>query len=268
MSTPEIDANVLQRYWVPMPDQFEKAADRLVEAHAGRIERYEVCRNYLNDRVHGFRIGEGSRQVLFLGTVHGHEPAGTCGLLALLDGLLSGRVPGSDQPYEPARRLLEQFAIDCVPMGNPDAARRYGSQVPNSYLPDTFTFGPEDSQRYRTLHSEPGIAFQRPRPPHFTPREVMEWRQTGKPMGSLFTEEGVELWKDWAHGRSPQIVAMRELLRLRRPELFVDVHQTELANCIFVPSGLRSDADQARHARLAHAAYDDLERTGIIYADS
>src|SRR5262245_31340530 len=118
MSTSEVDANVVERYWVPMPEQFERAADRLAEAHGDRVERYEVCRNYLNDRVQGFRIGEGSRNVVFLGTVHGHEPAGTCGLLALMDGLLRGRVPGSDEPYEPAGRLLRELAIDCVPMGN------------------------------------------------------------------------------------------------------------------------------------------------------
>jgi hypothetical protein len=83
MSDASVDGRIIERYCVPMPDAFERASSQLVEQYPGRIERYELCRNHLNDRFYGFRLGHGSRNVVLLGAVRGREAAGTCGLLAI-----------------------------------------------------------------------------------------------------------------------------------------------------------------------------------------
>ena len=265
MADTRTEAMTEEKYWTPTPEGFVRATERMLETYGERVNRYELCRNYLDEPVYALRIGRGTRNVVFLGCVHGHEPAGTCGLMALMDGLLGGKVPGSDDSFDPAPMLLNEFSIECVPMANPDGARRFAAQVPDSYPGLTFTNDPEDVERMARIHSEPGHTLGKLRPPHYTPQEVMEWRMTGKPMGTLFTEEGVELWRDWAHGRSMQMVALRELLRLREPELFVDVHQHQIGSRIFLPSGLRAHGDRRKHERLAEAAYDALEAAGIAF---
>jgi hypothetical protein len=252
-----------QRYWSPTPEQFQVAAERLSATYPGALQRYELCRNDLGESIEVFRFGQGALSVLLLARVHGHEPAGTCGLLALMDGLLSGRVPGSCITFAPAKALLEQLSIECVPMANPDAARRFAAQVSDSYAPTQFASTREDSERYMQVHSEPGLTLNKRRPPHFTPEEVMAWRQTGKPLGTVFDEQGVELWRDWAHGRSMQVVALRELLRLRRPGLFVDIHTHEQGTQIFRPTGLKSEADRLQHEHLGLAACEAMRRAGI-----
>lgn len=257
------DAVIEECYWVHSPELFERAGTRLLETYPDHIQRYHLCTNDLGEPVWVFRLGHGQRNVVLLGRTHGHEPAGTCGLVALMDGLLSAKVPGTNMPYDQAERLLHGFTLECIPMVNPDAARRWASQVRDSFPALDYTNSPEDTRRLREIHSEPGLTLGKERPPHFTAEEVIEWRRHGKSMGSLFTEEGVELWMDWAHGRSMQIVALRELLRLRQTVLFVDIHQQELPSQIFIPTGLRTEEDRRRHEYLAEAALDAIEGAGI-----
>jgi hypothetical protein len=263
MTTSQTAAAIEARYWVPTPDLLQRATERLLQAYPHDILRYPLCRNDLGETIHFFHLGSGPRHVVLLGGVHGHEPMGPCGLAALMDGLLSHRVPGSDEPFAAAETILQAFSMDCVPLLNPDAARRWGAQVRDSYPALQWSDSAEDFEAFRRIHSEPGLTLHKGRVPHFTPEEVINWRKTGKPMGSLFTEEGVELWKDWAHGHAMQTVAMRELLRLRRPVLFVDIHGDVLADQLFIPYGLRSEADRRRHEELATAAYDALEANDI-----
>lgn len=258
-----ISAAIEERYWYPSPEQFGAASDQLLQRHPDALRRYELCQNDLAEPIYVFSLGRGPRRVVLLARVHGHEPAGTCGLLALMDSLLSGREPGTEAPFEAAHSLLDEYTIECVPMANPDAARRFAAQVRNSYAADQFALTREDSERYMRVHSEPGLTFHKRRPPRFTPEELIAWRQTGKPLGVLYDEQGIELYRDWAHGRSMQIVALRELLRLRRPVLFVDIHTHERRTQVFLPAGLRSEDDRLRHERLGLAVYEALKRAGI-----
>ena len=78
---------LVQRYWVGSPELFSERMREIVELHPDKIEAFELCKNNLEQPVPGFRMGKGSKHVFLLGREHGHEPVGTCGLAAPMEGL-------------------------------------------------------------------------------------------------------------------------------------------------------------------------------------
>ena len=251
-----MNVDLVERYWVHTPELLAARLAELVEQYPGMIESFELCKNNVGDSVPGCRMGKGPRHVFLLGREHGHEPVGPCSLTALVESLTTATRPGSDRSFPEAPVILEAMTLHIFPVMNPDGAHRFASQVPESFPGSYFTYGQEDSDRYRQVHSEPGLTLNNNRPPHYTPEEMATWRQTGKPIGSLFTEDGVELWMDWDHDKAPQTRALKEQMREFPPSLFVDVHAWESPTQILMPKA--DDAEAARLQALGALVYDAL----------
>ena len=222
-----VSQDLVQRYWVHTPELFDERMDEILRLHGRVIDGFELCKNNAGEVVRGFRMGRGKRHVFLLGREHGHEPVGTCGLTALMEGLATGTVPGSGRPYPDAANLLDRLTLHLFPLTNVDGARRFAAQVPDSFPGTFFKYCKEDSDRYRAIHSEPGDFLKHERPPHFSDEEMARWRKTGRPIGSLFTEDGVEMWLDWKYEKSPQVRALKRAMHESPPVLFVDVHAWE-----------------------------------------
>jgi len=255
--------DLVQRYWVDSSDLFSERMREIVELHPDKIEAFELCRNNLGQTVPGFRMGEGTKHVFLLGREHGHEPVGTCGLAALMEGLAEAKVPGSSQRFDEAEEILSHMTLHMFPLMNPDAADRMSRQVKDSFPASQFAYSQEDSDKYRLVHSEPGLTLNNDRPPHYTPEEMKIWRKTGNPMGTLFTEDGVELWMDWQHDKAPQTRAIKELLYESPPYLFVDIHGQEAASGLAMPNGSDDEIDRGR--RLGNLLYEALEAASLPF---
>jgi hypothetical protein len=209
-------------------------------------------------------MGKGSKNVFLLGREHGHEPVGTCGLTALIEGLVEGRIPGSDHKFPLAEKLLKRFKFHIFPLMNPDAAERFSRQVRDSLPALQFRYSKEDSERYRTIHSEPGVMLGKGRPPHFTNEDLEAWRKTGKPIGSLYTEDGVELWMDWKYEKAPQTRALKKLMHAMKPSLFVDIHAWETETALLMPAQM-DDESLNLHRTLGSLLYNRLEEASIPF---
>jgi hypothetical protein len=256
--------NLVERYWVDSPKLFAERMKELVALHPDKIEPFELCQNNLGQSVPGCRMGKGTKHVFLLGREHGHEPVGTCGLAALMEGLAEAKVPDSNQQFSAAEAILDSLTLHLFPLMNPDAADRMSKQVKDSFPADQFIYSKEDSDKYRLIHSEPGLTLNNDRPPHYTPEEMEIWRQTGKPIGTLFTEDGVELWMDWHYNKAPQTKAIKKLMYASPPYLFVDIHGQEAASGLAMPAGL-SDEGMTRHRRLGNLLYEALEEVSLPF---
>ena len=230
-----MENKLVNRYWVDSPKLFEERMKEIVELYPNKIEAFELCKNNLGQSIPGFRMGKGAKHVFLLGREHGHEPVGTCGLTFLIEGLAQGMMPFSSQQFSEAEEILEKLTLHMFPIMNPDGADRMAKQIKDSFPASVFTYSQEDSDKYKLIHSEPGLTLKHDRPPHYTPEEMEIWRKTGKPIGTLFTEDGVELWMDWKYDKAPQTRAIKKLLNGSKPILFVDIHAWETDTQIIMP---------------------------------
>ena len=253
---------LVERYWVHSLELFDARMKELLQLYPDQIEAFELCRNNAGDPVAGFRMGRGKKNVFLLGREHGHEPVGPCGLVALMEGLATCKTPDTGQPFPQAKTILERAKLHMIPIMNPDGARRFAEQVPDSFPATFFKYCQEDSNRYRAIHSEPGDYVKHDRPPHFSEEEMARWRQTGRPIGSLFTEDGVELWIDWMHEKSPQVRAVKEQMRAARPDLFIDIHAWETGTSLLAGTS-GDEAALRREMELGARLCDALERAGL-----
>ena len=256
--------NLVERYWVDSPKLFEERMKEIVGLHTDKIEAFELCKNNLGQSVPGFRMGRGLKNVFLLGREHGHEPVGTCGLAAFMEGLAEARAPASAQKFGESEEILDKLTLHMFPLMNPDAADRMSKQVKDSFPADQFTYSNEDSDEYRLIHSEPGLTLNNDRPPHYTSEEMEIWRKTGKPIGTLFTEDGVELWMDWKYDKAPQTRAIKKLMYASPPYLFVDIHGQEASSGLAMPAGL-SDEGMNRHRGLGNILYEALEGASLPF---
>ena len=255
--------SVVERYWLDDPQHFFEKASKVLSGHADAVEVFELCTTTEGIPVSGFRIGTVDESVFVLGGVHGHEPGGPSGLLALAEGLLSATVPGTQQAFDSAHSILSDFTVHVFPLLNPDAARRYASQVPESFM-GNLRYCQEDSDRLVAVLHEPGLVLGKRRPPHFSAEEVAMLAKTGKPMGSLFTGDGVELWKDWAHDVAPQTRALKKLMKSSTPRLVVDVHGDAKVTTIYCPVDLQTEHVPV-YKSLGRHVYDALSHAGLPF---
>lgn len=258
---------LVERYWVDSPKLFEERMQEIVELHPNKVESFELCKNNLGQSVPGFRMGRGTKNVFLLGREHGHEPVGTCGLAAFMEGLAEARVPASSQSFSEAHEILNNFTLHMFPLMNPDGADRMSKQIQDSFPASQFAYSKEDSDKYKLIHSEPGLTLNNNRPPHYLPEEMEIWRKTGKPIGTLFTEDGVELWMDWQYEKAPQTKAIKRLVHAWPPSLFVDIHAWETSTELLMPAGL-SDEEMKRHRRLKNLLHDALEANSLPFRRS
>jgi len=200
------------------------------------INKDSVCKTSSDIPVPGFLMGQGKRHVFLLGRVHGHEPAGTCSLVAPMEGLAKSKVPASEHQFKEAQRILNNFKLSIFPMLNPDAAERFSSQIGDSFPSEQLGYSEEDLQKLLAILHELGLTLSKCRLPYYTPEESKILDEIGKSMGTLFTEDGVELWKDWVYEMAPQTRVVKKLMCASRPVLLVDVHQHYHPTTIFTPS--------------------------------
>ena len=258
-----MEADLVECYWVHTPELLSERMAEIVALYPGRIESLELCKNNVGDSVPGFRMGGGPTHVFLLGREHGHEPVGPCGLTALVEGLANASVPGTGEAFPEAAEILEGLTLHLFPLMNPDGARRFGSQIPESFPGTHLRYCQEDSDRYRVIQCEPGLYLDKPRPCHFSAEDMAIWRKTGKPIGSMFTEDGVELWQDWEHDKAPQTRALKEQMRSFPPELFVDIHAWQCPTSVMIP---KMGADEtARHEALAGLHYNSLSAADLPF---
>jgi len=259
--------DLIERYWVDGPKDFERRMKGIVALHPDKIEPFELCKTSSDIPVPGFLMGQGKRHVFLLGRVHGHEPAGTCGLVALMEGLARSKVPASEHQFKEAQRILNNFKLNIFPMLNPDAAERFSSQIRDSSPSEQLGYSEEDFQKLLAILHEPGLTLSKRRLPYYTPEESRILDEIGKPMGTLFTEDGVEIWKDWAYERAPQTRALKKLMCASRPFLLVDVHQHYHPTTIFTPTELH-ERDVLLYKKLGGLVYDSLEKAAIPFEPS
>ena len=262
-------SQLLRRYWVDSPSRFYARIRESTTRHAGVIEAFELCRSASGLMVPGYRIGHGTAHAIFLGRVHGHEPSGTCGLTALMDGLAGGVSPDGDEPFPKAEAILNEMTLHVFPLVNPSAAERYSSQIEDSYIGAVAAEARSQGRFEEWLHEayepvlhEPGLMLNKRRPPFFTAEEMEAWAASGKILGTLFTEDGVELWKDWVNERAPQTRALKQYIRDCEPVLLVDVHNDSPPTRICPPTVV-DGKDSERFQALGSAVYAALEEAGI-----
>jgi len=259
-----IKYDLIERYWIDSPKAFGQRMKEIVDLHPSEIETFELCKNSLGQSVPGFRMGIGPRNVFLSGREHGHEPVGTCGLTALIEGLAKAKIPGSNRRFPPAEKILKHFTLHIFPLMNPDGAERFSRQVKNSFPAAQFSYSQKDTERYRVILSEPGITLGKGRPPHFSNEDLEVWRKTGKPIGSLYTEDGVELWLDWEYEKAPQTRALKRLMYESRPYLFVDIHAHEGLTTLMVPAEL-DDEEMSLHKHFGSLVYNSLRKASIPF---
>jgi len=258
---------IVERYWVDTPEAFKNRITEIVSLHPEKIESFELCKTASGISVPGFRMGQGEKTVFLLGREHGHEAVGTCGLVALMEGLANSKVPGSEKTFRQAEKILDQLTINIFPMLNPDGARRYASQIPNSYPASVLKYCRADYEKYQKILFEPGITLNNPRPSYFSSEEIKILHRIGKPMGTTYTEDGVELWMDWINERAAQTKALKKLMSASKPVLLVDIHAHEHLTTIFTPTEIRRE-DVASYKKLGSLVYDALEKASIPFAPS
>jgi len=254
--------DLIERYWVDSPKAFERKTKEIVTHYPNQIKPFELCKTSSGIPVLGFLVGQGKRHAFLLGRVHGHEPAGTCGLVALMEGLAREKVPGSEHRFKGAQRILNSFKLNIFPMLNPDAAERFSSQIRDSFPSEQLEYSQEDFQKLLAILHEPGLTLNKRRLPHYSPEETKILEKIGKPMGTLFTEDGVELWKDWAYEKAPQTSALKKLMCASKPVLLVDVHQHYHPTTIFTPTELH-ERDVLLYKKLGGLVYESLEKASI-----
>jgi hypothetical protein len=257
----------VDRYWVPDPRDFEDRSTEILSLYPSVITSFELCKAASGDLVSGFRLGRGKRRGFLLGRVHGHEPSGTCGLTALMEGLASGKSPDTGEQFEEAQVILDEWTLDLFPMVNPSAAGRYSSQIEDSYIGEKASSAKEEGRfeewlrkEYEPVLHEPGLILKKRRPAYFTSEDLRVMETLGRPMGSLFTIDGVELWKDWVNQRAVQTRALKNRMTEHRLDLLVDVHNDSPPTRICPPTEAREDA---LYQRLGGAVYRGLGRAGI-----
>ena len=188
-------------------------------------------------RLQYFRHGHGPQRIVFIGRIHGHEPAGTSGTIAFLKTLMDSSVTEFDG-------WRKKYTLDIIPMVNVDAAIRYAAQVPDSYPSNRFEKTEKDYLEYKNILTAPGkelfddLDMRIHRLAPVTMDKIKERRIT---LGTLYSEEGIELARDWSQQQSIYIKALLQFLQKEKTDYFVDIHCHELPSRIYLPFTEKTD---------------------------
>ncbi|MDD5599050.1 MAG: M14 family zinc carboxypeptidase [Victivallaceae bacterium] len=184
-----------------------------------------------------FRYGHGAERIVFICRIHGHEPAGTSGAIAFLKTLAPDKVDFSG--------FDAKYTIDVIPMVNVDAAVRYARQVPDSYPGNRFKENEEDYSEYKNILTSPGREmFSNPemRVHHLDKTTLKEMQKKHILPGTVYSEEGIELARDWPEQKSKHIKALLQFLQQEKTDYFIDIHCHEKPTEIYVPFTEKPDS--------------------------
>jgi Zinc carboxypeptidase len=183
-----------------------------------------------------FRYGHGPKRIVFICRIHGHEPAGTSGAIAFLRTLIASK--DTDFMHK------DKLTIDIIPIVNVDGAIRYAQLVPESYPKNRFKETDEDYLEYKNILTSPGRdMFDNldMRVHHLDAATMTEIENKHIPLGTLYSEEGIELARDWSEQKSIHINALLEFLQEKKTESFINIHCHERPTEIYVPFTEKSD---------------------------
>ena len=184
-----------------------------------------------------FRYGDGSERIVFISRIHGHEPAGTSGTIAFLKTLMDQSITAFDDWWD-------KYTLDIIPMVNVDAAIRYAAQVPDSYPPNRFKRTEKDYLEYKNILTSPGKELFDDldmRVHHLDAITMTKIKDQHITLGTLYSEEGIELARDWSQQQSIYIKALLQFLRKEKTDYFIDIHCHELPSQVYQPFTEKAD---------------------------
>ena len=259
------------RYW------FFRASDgldrfrRLAFAHVNECAFGEIARSASGLPVYSFRMGKGSRPIVFISGMHGCEPSGPRGLLALLDALLGGQKPFNISVD--TSKLLSAITLYVIPLINPGGAERYSTHFPDSWHG---TWIPEWTEankvRFMGEANQPTEYFfgsyVKKAPMRFSPAQIAQWEATGHSLGSSLTDDGLDMWFDWDDTRGRETAALKQLLQVIRPYWVVDFHNFMYPTEVFAPSGYSQASLAQEELALAASIHEDWRRHKLPFHDA
>ena len=254
-------------FWFFRVEEGLKLVRRIARKHRELVWLEEMGWSSAGRPLLAVRFGRGPQRLAILSGMHGCEPSGPRGCLALADALLSGRGPdGAD--LRPLRQaILEKQTVCLVPLMNPDAAARFARHFPDCWHGTWYKTWEEAKELFLAEGNEPqghftGSNWKKP-PMYFTPAQVAEWTAGGHELGSSLTAAGVDIWFDWESFRAVETHAVRDLLDRFRPHAVVDIHNFMFPTEVFAPTVYSSAARAERETALALAMEAALDRARL-----
>lgn len=231
--------------------------------------------NLLNDKAEVplwvFSYGTGLRHILFIGRIHGHEPAGTSGIIAFLEAIMQQHDWQGNDITAFTEQLQSEFTLHFIPMVNPDAAARYVCQVKDAYPGAAFAENETDYMEYKNILTAPArdlydnINIRADKIPQ---ADISQAAHQGIALGTLYSEAGIELFYDWTRQESPQIQALTKYIDRHRITSFVDIHCHELPTNIYIPMTAAARNEAEKFIRCGNFLLDQLRVAGIACSKS
>lgn len=243
---------------------------QLANRHLEAVECGEIARSASGLPVYHFRLGRGPRAVALLSGMHGCEPSGPRGLLALLDSLLSDARPfGQALDRE---RLLSRLTLHVFPMINPGGAERLALHFPDSWH-GTWIGDWTDANKTRFFAeaNEPNHflygTYVKKAPMRFTPEQIAAWRATGHLLGSSLTDQGLDMWFDWDDTQGAETQALKRVLSAVRPYCVLDLHNFMFPTEVFAPTVYSQGDWAAEETALATAMQQAWRAHNLLFHD-
>jgi len=259
------------KYWFLRPADGFNLFRQIAFANSDSCSFCEIARSASDLPVYRFRIGNGPKHIVLMSGMHGCEPSGPRGLLAILDALLSGSAPFGISLN--GSKLLTALTIHVLPLVNPGGAGRYSAHFPDSWH-GTWLRDWTDANKTRFLAeaNQPSAFFfgsyVKKAPMRFSPEQIAQWEATGHVLGSSLTDDGLDMWFDWDDTRGRETLALKRLLGSVRPDCVVDFHNFMFPSEVFAPT-ISSEGPIAREeAKIAASIQEAWRGRNLRFHDA
>jgi Zinc carboxypeptidase len=216
--------------------------------------------------LYAFRCGTGRRNALFIARIHGHEPAGTSGIIMFLNSIIKKMDLDGNDISSFVERLFSEFTLHFVPMVNVDAAIRYEKQVKESYPGNIFSENETDYLVYKNILTSPARDLYNDiniRSEKISQVDLKKIDFLGIALGTLYSESGIELFYDWKRRDSRQIEELTTYMNNYKMDYFVDIHCHELPSNIYIPMTAESRNDSERFKLCGNYLLEQLRANGL-----
>jgi hypothetical protein len=239
--------------WQPYLDQWAAEYPRQVKLHAWR--------QFGGQQVRGLTLGDDGRErpIRLLAAVpHANEPAPTVALVDLAAQLITGKHLDGSASQLAVKTILEQCLLTLLPDTNSQGRLRSSCRAWD---------GSVDNEEFlRIVFGETARGERFGRHP--------EWRMSDhrpRKIGIIFEQLDEDLWVEPnTSRRSTHAVAIDELFGQYRHTHFLEMHQTERDEVVFLPATFeeQSSTEQQQINNWARAILQGWERAGMPHRGS
>ncbi len=252
--------DIVKDFWLHDPEQCFAKLDSFAADSKYPLRTIRYGSSFSGRELVALRAGTGPLNVVIVGGMHAAELVSGYGMLAFAYSLASGQSLDGENVDDWLRAVYESQTITLIPVHNIDGAVRMSKFLPGCYTRNRFKGSDWDAYNHFVRDPIQRFGLTRGVDHFLTEDQVRIWvEEEGGMLGQLWSDQGVDLFEDWANLRAPETQSLRNLLDEIRPHCIFEMHNHEVQTQMFVPIPAAEGSD-----RVAQLQYGEEMMTALM----